>query len=165
LSAASGVVVAQEPLPPQQEDSQHIPDLGPDEPGLTSGEGGYKVFGPRAVLFVPIQPLASSDKRSPLALYRAGYSDVYQSGDNMKGSHNSQSDLVEDKIWVDGAIKRSLHEWDDSCSRHIQGQFAHCSTSMFDPQGPNFYTAHSWHYFEKAGYADEQFETEDKEDS
>ena len=68
LSAASGVVVAQEPLPPQQEDSQHIPDLGPDEPGLTSGEGGYKVFGPRAVLFVPIQPLASSDKRSPLAL-------------------------------------------------------------------------------------------------
>ncbi len=159
----AGSVLAEGTQPPQvppTDDSQVIPWLGPDVPGLVSGEGGYRVFGPNAVLIVPIEPVASGPD-SIETIYRAGWTDAYLgSYPKHNGSHNSQSDLVEQENWVDGAIRPQSQpgSWRDSCSKHQGGQFSNCPTS-YDATGTS--VAHSWHYFHTSGYADSDFQTED----
>lgn len=75
-----------------------------------------------------------------------------------RGSHNSQSDLVEDQIWADGNLKRTGGATIASCSNHTSGQYANCMTSK------TYYimyavTATSWHYFHKSGWTDQNFTT------
>jgi len=73
------------------------------------------------------------------------------------GSHNSQSDLVENNIWADGnlTIKGVVVS---SCSKHTSGQYAQCGTSKTLYEKLSF-TAKSWHFFHKTGYADTSFTT------
>jgi hypothetical protein len=142
-----------------------IPNLGPVTPGLTSGVNGYKVFGPDAFRRVPIQPLSSSSipTNSINNLYRAVWTDEYGCGYTACGSHNSQSDLLEEKIWVDGAAKWSWASgWQTSCGKHTAGHLAQCGTTL----AQDFcavWTAigHSWHYFHTANYGDLDTQTED----
>lgn len=97
------------------------------------------------------------------SVYRAGWTDAYwvfypwPPKWEHHGSHNSQSDLVEDNIWVDGSLKvQSIVV--DSCSNHTSGQYAQCGTDK------TYYwkytiVATSWHYFHKSGWVDQNFST------
>ncbi len=164
IGVAPGVTRAEGP----DRNGQLLPELGPVVPGLTPGVGGYKVFGPDAIQRVPVRPLGPS-RMSPsmLNIYRAGWSDAYRNDCGqyyycLGGSHISQSDLVEEQIWVDGSIKTNLDgTWRAFCSKHSEGQSAPCSSS-WDPGGIwSSGTAHSWHHFHKTGYVDDDFQTED----
>jgi hypothetical protein len=76
-------------------------------------------------------------------------------------SHLSMSDLFEDEIWVDGAIKISGQGWYMSDDDHTSGMFAHVNTEMPDPQFSQTFIAHSWHHFHTSGWVDLNNETED----
>jgi hypothetical protein len=106
----------------------------------------------------------SLDPLSPTALYRAGWTDAYWDmlifpffTINHHGSHNSQSDLVENQIWVDGNLEVNGNNV-DSCSNHKSGQFAGCITTKID-QWKYSITATSWHFFHTPGYVDSNFST------
>jgi hypothetical protein len=73
------------------------------------------------------------------------------------GSHTSASDLVEDEIKVDGFMKIKTY-WDDSCRHPTSGKMAHCNTRKVYHIPYTFY-AESHHFFHKAGYQDDYFET------
>jgi hypothetical protein len=141
------------------------PDSGPEVEGFTPGVGGYKVFGPNAIATQAIQ----SEKESGgdigtlgTGLYRHALTDIWEAGgETVMGSHTSDSDLYEDEIWVDGAIKIDGQGWYDSDEDHTTGMFAHCTTQMPDPIWLQTFIAHSWHHFHTDGYVDWNPETED----
>ena len=99
---------------------------------------------------------------SAATVYRAGWTDAYwvwyyPANIEHHGSHNSQSDLVENNIWADGNLKVKGVVV-NSCSSHTGGQYTHCETSK------TYYlkysiTAKSWHYFHTSGYVDQNFTT------
>jgi hypothetical protein len=165
LSVGSGVARADGP----DGNGQIIPNLGPVVPGLTPGVGGYKVFGPDAIKREPIRRLGSVgiSPTTPNTLYRAGWTDEYQCADNGQyacGSHNSQSDLYEQEINVDGAARRNDSQgWQDYQQQHTVGHIAVCFTRIYYGPIGRFYTAigHSWHHFHTNGYGDSDFQTED----
>lgn len=126
----------------------------PNPPPVVIRQGGPVVLREVAVQVV-------NSLFAPTA-YRAGWSDAYwvwyyPLNWEHHGSHNSQSDLVENQIWADGSLKVNGYNV-ASCSNHTSGQYAHCDTSK------TYYikysmTAKSWHYFHKTGYVDQNFTT------
>ena len=137
-------------------------DLGPAEEGLTPGVGGYKVFGPDAIAIQSIQSVKGNGLMTLDVLYRTGTTDIFEiSGPAVKGSHSSESDLFEDEIWIDGAIKEEGQGWYDSNYLHTSGMFAACYTQMPDRNWLQTFIAHSWHHWHTNGYNDWNPETED----
>jgi hypothetical protein len=149
----------------KEEGSRVIPHLGPKEEGLTPGENGYKVYHADAIESRSVQ----SKKEATLSsIYRAGYTDIWEEGigedQTVRGSHNSQSDLYEETIDIDGRIKKNGQGWSNYCGAPSSGTFHGCATSMADPR-PHFdwddFTAKSDHYFHTSGYNDDNFSTQD----
>lgn len=136
------------------------------------GVNGYRVYGPNAIV---TQVPTRSDKFTGNALaldgllldVRTGISDIWSESRGfldiwLVGSHNSESPLNEDEIWIDGAIKKSGQSWYDSASSHTAGYFVNVSTEMPDDFWYiNTYIAHSWHHFHESGYVDWDPQTED----
>jgi len=129
-------------------------DVGPQVEGLTPGIDGYKVFGPEAIESQSAHP--EKGYTAPAAATRYAITDIWKTSSGyIHGSHTSESsDLVEDQIWVDGAIRRTTQGWRNSCSMHNAGMIATCHTEMPDANGSQTYEAKSWHHFHKTGYAD-----------
>ena len=151
----AGVVLAAE-----ENESVIRPDLGPEVEGLTPGVGGYKVFGPNAIVTQAI--INEKESGGNRQYSRTGTTDIWEvGGDTVMGSHTSDSELYEDEIWVDGAIKKSGQGWYDSDEDHTVGMFAYCNTQMPDPIWLQTFIAHSWHHFHTSGYVDWNPETED----
>lgn len=147
------------------------PELGPEVPGLTPGENGYKVFNPGAITIVPVKSVEKDRELtiSGTGLYREGRTDTYLiMRDKMyaEATHNSESDLFEEDIRVEGAIKQDGFGWADNCvdpeSGIRSGHLAHCQTSMPYPQFLKTYIGHSWHHFHTTGYVDDDFQSEDR---
>lgn len=108
----------------------------------------------------------SGSVNAPLDIYRAGWTDAWRTTlweDGMlyvhhQGSHNSQSDLVEEQIWVDGSLNVDGYSV-ASCPNHSSGQFVSCVTDYrLHISYPE--TATSWHFFHKSGYTDQNFQTQ-----
>ena len=152
-----------------EEGSRVIPDLGPQIEGLVAGISGYKVYHTGAIESRLAQPLNTNGHVTTLSsLYRAGYTDIWETGGSssqtVHGSHNSESDLYEDTIDIDGRVKENGQGWSDYCGSPSSGTFNGCNTSMSDPNPHwdyNDFTAASDHYFHTSGYNDEQFNTQD----
>ncbi|MCL4488520.1 MAG: hypothetical protein M1570_10380 [Chloroflexi bacterium] len=165
LNFGAGIAQAEGPYG----ETQLLPNLGPVQPGLTPGVGGYKVFGPDALKRVAVRrpSLPGASPASPLTEYRAGWTDEYQCGDAPVyacGSHNSQSDLNEEEINIDGAARRTdITGWQDFQQKHTVGKIAVATTKIYYGPLGRLYTAigHSWHHFHKTGYVDDDFQTED----
>jgi hypothetical protein len=138
-------------------------DVGPPVPGQTSGVNGYKVFGPNAFGEAPAQAInpTLASPETITAPMRYWSTDAYLAGGSAKGSHTSQSDLNEQEVWVDGAIRHSSASWVDSCRDHAAGFFAHCDTTMLTYEFQT-YVGHGWHHFHKSGYIDSDAQTEDR---
>jgi hypothetical protein len=165
LSAVPGVVLADEPPPDEPLPGAVLADepvLGPPV--------GYRVDEPSPGAVVhreAVQPLGGriqslGDGVRPMTTYRSGWTNAWHEWHwplnwGHVGSHNSDSDLVEDEIWVDGFMKIKSY-WDDSCKRHTSGTSAHCRTELTYHLVYNFYVE-SHHTFHKAGYPDTYFET------
>jgi len=138
------------------------PDLGPEVEGPTPGVDGYKVFGPNAIITQSIGGEKESGIRRDLL--RTGTTDIWQEGSNgtLHGSHTSESDINEDVINVDGAIKEVGQGWFDSDRDHASGYFANCNTQMSDRNFWQTFHAHSWHFWHTEGYYDFDGETYDE---
>jgi hypothetical protein len=136
------------------------PDIGVDDPRLIPGVGGYKVFDRQAFTsaqaqrsFVTLAPPQASDP------WRYAATDAYVD-DKFIGAHSSSSDLDEDEIKVNGAMRRSDNQvWYASCEDKKVGHVATCSESVNPSQGRHI--AHGWHKYHEPGDIDTSFETED----
>lgn len=161
-------VNAQERQPTEQpwtnEETVVRPDLGPKEVGLTPGVNGYKVFNPGAIKSEPIKPIGKLAISPEATLYRRFYTDAYikwLDGDwHYRGSHVSESDLYEQKIWVDGWLKVSKTWVDDCLSHKTNVRRATCTTDEVFWCGYSSY-AESDHFFHTSGYIDAQKTTWD----
>lgn len=164
-------VGAQGPLPPSKiwtnKTVEIRSDLGPSVSGLVPGVNGYKVYNPGAIKAVSAQSITNNPKALLSATpYRRGYTDVWGSWQGafqnwiFTGSHTSDSDLFEGKIWADGYIKyKSDTGWRNSCNSRLSGKRAHCNTSFSGWCCGVF--AQSKHYFHTDGYIDNNMSTSD----
>lgn len=136
-----------------------------DEPAM-GPPPGYRIDepSPGAVVHrVPVRPESASVEYLILDQYRSGWTDGWWSWHypldfDHVGSHTSDSDLVEEQIYVDGFLRVGDGGWDDSCEHHTTGTTAHCNTCVTYHLEYSFY-AESHHFFHKTGYQDDYFET------
>lgn len=149
LVASTNMVFADSGTPPTPPDA-------PSEP-VVIRQGDPVIHKEIAIpLEKSLGPLSVTD------VYRAGWTDAYWEwfypvNVEHHGSHNSQSDLVENQIWADGSLNvdgSNVH----SCSDHKSGQFAGCVTTKVYYL-PFQITATSWHFFQKTGFTDQNFST------
>lgn len=178
FSATTGTVLADDPAPngppPDIVERQAIEPIPgaelADEPVL-GPPPGYRADEPSTgavVHRVEVRPLdgqvqSLNSEMRPMATYRSGWTDgwhdwIYPITIRHVGSHNSDSDLDEDQIGVDGFMRIGGPSWDDSCDRHISGTSAHCRTEVTANFFYSFYVE-SHHSFHTAGYPDTYFET------
>jgi len=166
MNVIPGVALADDPSP----DKVLPGTVLADEPVIGPATG-YSIDepGPNAVVHKEaVQPLddntlqSLSPGNSIAAIYRSGWTDgwhdwIYPLTIRHVGSHNSDSDLNEDQIKVDGFM-RMTSSWSDSCKRHTSGTSAHCRTEVTANLFYSFYVE-SHHSFHKSGYPDTYFET------
>ena len=136
-----------------------LPNFGVQRAGLTPGEGGYKVFRPGAFALMQVRPLTKSNGLAGTGLYRRAATDAftYNCGSSWRcggADHDSQSDLFEQEIWVDGCLKyRGNQTWQVCDEDHTSGFIAHADTSLPGCFLCSF-EARSWHHFHTPGYRD-----------
>lgn len=145
------------------------PDLGgQNEKGIV-GENGFKVFNPGSIAVALVAPLAQGNLPSMAAatVYRSGSTDAWLSWAPMPpgwdhfGGHTSGSDLWENEIWVNGYLKITTDSgWRTSCSNHVSGNSAYCTTTFFQLI-PRTIKAQTNHHFHTSGYVDQNFTTSD----
>ncbi|GAB4581623.1 MAG: hypothetical protein Fur0022_43720 [Anaerolineales bacterium] len=157
LATPLGAAWAEEPSPNKDDDAK----------GYTGEVIGYGEYGPDARKTVPVQAEAGSEM--PFAYNRRGSSLVFAvipapGSKDIYGNHDSNSDLDEDLIRVNGYLKSALDAgWTDTCSDSDAGDSVFCTTSMggwFIPWIQ--YTARSRHRFHTDGYIDGDFYTRDE---
>jgi hypothetical protein len=146
------------------------PNIGPNYEGNVVGQNGYKVFNPGAIVAVPITGI--DDARAiAAAQMRRGSTDAWLAwswnfdwkkwGWDHIASHNSNSDLWEDEIWVDGALKITTDSsWRELCPNHTSGNNTTCTTRFFQVL-PRTIKAESSHYFKKSGFVNSSFKSSD----
>ncbi|MCE5293105.1 MAG: hypothetical protein LLF94_00640 [Chlamydiales bacterium] len=130
----------------------------PTETPIVIGKGGSVVYS---------EPVKTKGGLNSLAIsatsYRRAWSDAYwvfypsNKTWTHNGSHNSESDLVEEKIWTDGTLKVKEIVV-ASCSKHTSGQYAGCNTSKLY-SWKYAITAKTYSFFHKTGYVDQSFTT------
>lgn len=156
----------QPPNPWTNSTTEFRPDIGLMDPNLEPGVNGYKVFSPSAisVLMVSGYGKGSNGALSVLAT-RTAATDASTFLGNGVGDHDSESELFENDIWVDGCIKRTGNStWADCDSDRTSGHIAHADTYMSGTYGWQ-YTAKSWHHFHTTGYVDWNPVTQDSASS
>lgn len=130
-----------------------------DQSPIVIRQGGPTI---RIVPVYPSTPRLSDSMTT--TVYRSGWTDAtwvyypYPLKYEHNGSHNSESDLVEEQIWVDGSLNVGDSGVVHSCSNHSAGQYAQCGTSKTYSWKYKF-TATSWHFYHKSGYVDQNFKT------
>lgn len=137
----------------------------PTEAPIVIGKGDYVVHSE------PAQKKEGFDILAVLATsYRSAWTDAYyiqwftyspiiRLHVNHRGSHNSESDLNENKIWADGKLLVNGIVI-NNCSSHTAGYYAGCTTS----QEFYKYYAHkvkTTSYFNKTGYVPTTLYTSD----
>lgn len=155
--------------PPGAMVNQHMevrPDLGMQQPDLTPGVNGYKVFNPGAIAWMSAQPEGNSGDVTGASIEcspcRRGNTDAFnQTFGGVDGQHSSNSDLLEDQIRVDGTIQKTNEPILDDCADPKTGHFANCGT--YGNSGSGTYVAKSYHYFRKSGYTDSTLNTADSQ--
>lgn len=136
-----------------------LPDFGAQHEGLVPGEGGYKVFRPGAFALMYFRPVTDRSRLAGTGLYRRAATDAftYNCGSIWGcggADHDSQSDLFEQEIWVDGCLKyRGNPTWQVCDDDHTSGFIAHADTSLPGCFLCSF-EAKSWHHFHTPGYRD-----------
>ncbi|MBI5822444.1 MAG: hypothetical protein HZB18_00295 [Chloroflexi bacterium] len=137
--------------------------------GSTVGQYGYQVFNPGAIGYTTARTMTPGLINGRAK--RRGSTDAwlnfvitpakpFGSWDHF-GGHQSSSDLWEGEIWVDGFLKISNDaNWRASCSNHLSGNYAYCTTS-FNQLIARLIKAKSNHHFHKNNYIDNNFSTAD----
>lgn len=152
------------------EETETRADIGPKYEGNVVGQNGYKVFKPGAIVAVPAISTEAA-RTLAAAQMRRGSTDAWLAwswsfdwkkwGWDHIASHNSNSDLWEDEIWVDGALKITTDSsWRELCPKHTSGNNAACTTRFFQVL-PRTIKAESSHYFKKSGFANSSFKSSD----
>ena len=78
---------------------------------------------------------------------RVGRTNILNTG-YIVGQHSSDSDIQEEEIRVDGAIKIWGYAWADTTDDwETNNYLAACQTSMSNPPGLQYFWAESLHYF------------------
>ena len=128
-------------------------DIGILDPNLEPGVNGYKVFNPGAISILRVMGQGKAPNSVLVAIRRAATDASTYLGSGT-GDHDSESDLSEGQIWVDGCIKKTGNPtWADCDSNRTSGHIAHADTFVSGAYGTQ-YTAKSWHHFHTSGYVD-----------
>lgn len=144
----------QPPNPWTNSTTEFRPDIGVMDPNLEPGLNGYKVFKPGAISILTVRNKGKAPMGVVATAIRRGATDASTYLGSGTGDHDSESDLFEGQIWVDGCIKiKGNSTWADCDSHRTSGHIAHADTFVSGAYGTS-YTAKSWHHFHTSGYID-----------